>query len=407
MRALLLLLVVGCAGSEAVQPAPPVPPPDAGIDGAPDAPPDASPDAPPDAPIDAWIGETPFDFPPPPVVPPISDPPEAADIGWRRGSLHVHAQPSGDSKTPIPEVIKWYEDRKYDFIVLTDHNKVSEVSSESTAGRVAVREPKQKTELIVLAGVELTHNPDGCQPPAVGTDKCRIHVNLLGVTGRPPGEINWADRSTNERLPKYLRALEWQKQIGGLAQINHPQWHWGMTKELFTELGRRGFTHFEIENAQFADWLDGDPDHPSMDELWDAALAQGVVMYGTSSDDAHHYNEPKEKQKWPAGGAWVQVRARRTAKDIFDAVATGRFYSTNGVTLSRVDVERGELVVYVANPTKGRYAIDFIENGRIVATVWGAGGRRELPAKGYLRAVVRRLDGKDAGQRAWIQPRRR
>ena len=46
---------------------------------------------------------------------------------WLKGSTHVHARPSGDSSTPIADVVVWYEQRGYDFIVLTDHNRVSEV----------------------------------------------------------------------------------------------------------------------------------------------------------------------------------------------------------------------------------------------------------------------------------------
>jgi hypothetical protein len=60
-------------------------------------------------------------------------------------------------------------------------------------------------------------------------------------------------------------------------------------------------------------------------------------------------------------------------------------------------------VVAVDAAASGRYAIDFIENGRRIATVRGKQGRRALPAVGYVRAVVTR----DDGRRAWIQPARR
>jgi hypothetical protein len=51
----------------------------------------------------------------------------------------------------------------------------------------------------------------------------------------------------------------------------------------------------------------------------------------------------------------------------------------------------------------GRYTIDFIENGRRMASIAGKVARRPVPAAGYLRAVVTRDDGK----RAWVQPARR
>ena len=103
---------------------------------------------------------------------------------WLKGSTHVHARPSGDSSTPIADVVKWYEDRSYDFIVLTDHNQISELSKDATptVGSVAISDPASR--FIVLAGIELTHNPSNCIPPGDKSGKCRIHVNLLGVTDR-------------------------------------------------------------------------------------------------------------------------------------------------------------------------------------------------------------------------------
>src|SRR6187549_2710402 len=65
-----------------------------------------------DASIDAAVAEAPA----------VTEPER-----WLRGSTHVHAKPSGDSVTAIPDVITWYESRGYDFIVLTDHNRVSEL----------------------------------------------------------------------------------------------------------------------------------------------------------------------------------------------------------------------------------------------------------------------------------------
>jgi hypothetical protein len=47
--------------------------------------------------------------------------------------------------------------------------------------------------------------------------------------------------------------------------------------------------------------------------------------------------------------------------------------------------------------------IEFIENGKVVASVAAKSARRALPLRGYLRANVVRGDGK----RAWVQPARR
>jgi hypothetical protein len=53
---------------------------------------------------------------------------------WLKGSTHVHAAPSGDSGTDVPSVIAWYEAHGYDFIVLTDHNRVTRIDGAPRAG---------------------------------------------------------------------------------------------------------------------------------------------------------------------------------------------------------------------------------------------------------------------------------
>jgi hypothetical protein len=338
---------------------------------------------------------SPVEEPEVPEVTPAPPSSPAAPEVWLRGSTHVHARPSGDSSTPIADVIRWYERNKYDFIVLTDHNQVSELDRDSdTTGSVAVRNPA--SGLVVLAGIELTHNPNGCLPRTEPRGRCRIHVNLLGATGRPGGKIEWADRTTKDRLAKYRAALVARRTIGGLAQLNHPTWFWGMSPELLASIAADGVQLVEIANTQFAKWNAGDRLHPSAEALWDAALGRGAALWAVASDDAHDYL-PNRRGKYPAGGGWVVVRARRDPQAILDALAAGRFYASNGVELTRVEVEGGELVIDVGGAPA---TVEWVENGRVVARARGKSVRRAVPAKGYLRAVVARADG----TKAWVQP---
>ena len=375
---LVVLAMHGCAQPDPAAPRAPVPPPAASVE--PVAASDAAPSS--DAAPVAERASTPD--------------PEV----WLRGTTHVHARPSGDSATSIPDVITYYEQRGYDFIALTDHNRISEVGDASTAGSVAVRHPP--SGLIVLAGIELTYNPTGCLPPGDASGRCRIHVNLLGPTQRFAGKLEWANRQRDERLEKYQAAIDAQKQLGGVIQLNHPNWYWGMTPDVLIELARRGIPLVEIANSQFTTWNAGDKDHPSTEMLWDAVLAKGYTMWGVASDDAHDY-DPNGGGKYPAGGAWIVVRVRRDPQAIIDAIARGRFYASTGVALERAAVEAGELVVEVSPKELGTHTIELVENGQVVARVQGKLARRALPATGYLRAVVSRDDGK----RAWVQPARR
>ncbi|HEX7843986.1 MAG TPA: CehA/McbA family metallohydrolase, partial [Kofleriaceae bacterium] len=281
--------------------------------------------------------------------------PAEAEV-WLKGSTHVHARASGDSSEAPANVIAWYQQHHYDFIVLTDHNRVSELDPRSdTHGQVTLRDPR--AGLIVFSGIELTHNPIGCLPVGDPSRNCRIHVNLLGPPGRPAGRIEWANRRSHLRIDMYQAALAVQAALGGIAQINHPQWLWGMTPDLLVELAQRGVPLIEIANVAFSKWNAGDAAHASTEALWDAALTRGATLWGTASDDAHDY---EGHGKYPPGGGWVVVRARRDPRAILDALAAGRFYASTGVVLERAEVAAGELVVEVAATETGTYTIDFI-----------------------------------------------
>jgi hypothetical protein len=329
------------------------------------------------------------------VVEPAPPPPDAAlappvaDEIWLKGTTHVHAAPSGDSVTPVVDVVRWYEEHGYDFIVLTDHNRVS---------------PAVSTEkLLVIPGIELTHNRKDCEPPGDESRNCRIHVNGLGVTAKPvnPAEkIEWTDYKDRDRVVLYERAFAKARELGAsLVQINHPQYYWGMTGETLAAIAPKAQL-VEIANQQFNKWNDGDPNHPSVESLWDAVLGAGLTLWGVATDDAHDY-QADGGGKYPAGGGWVMVKTlRRDPSAILAALAAGRFYSSTGVSLSRAERVGDELVVDVTPGATGKHTITFIENGKTVATVNGLSAKHSIPRMGYIRAIVIRDDGK----KAWVQP---
>lgn len=339
---------------------------------------------------------------------------KSGPVRWLKGSTHVHTCHSGDSREQVEDVVRWYGERGYDFIFITDHNRVTE---HEAGGRP-----------LVMRGIELTHNPGSCEPPPPEADgKCRIHVNGLGLTkvpavngaaamanaldprGRPPA-IEWKNKTSNLRVNMYQAAIDKVRELGGLVQINHPNWHWGVDGELLAELGRRGSTLVEIGNMGFARWNAGDAQHPSSESVWDAALSRGAIIYGVASDDAHHYRADEIQSRhadgrpvYAAGTGWVMVHAARRPDAIRAALARGDFYATTGVVLDRVERSDGAMQIEVAEASAGEHEIAFIGQGG--AELQRTSGRRarfalaKAPA-GYVRAVVTRGDG----ARAWIQP---
>jgi len=328
----------------------------------------------------------------------------AAPVGFLKGSTHVHTAYSGDSHTPIDDVVGWYVAHGYDFIVLTDHNRVTGYSGDAP--------------LVVLRGIELTHNPARCDPPPPEPDgKCRIHVNGIDLTaaaaaaeaaGRPPA-LEWKNGSSELRVDMYQAAFDKTRELGGLIQVNHPTWHWGVDGALLAELGRRGAILVEVANMGFPRWSAGDGKHASAEAVWDDALGRGALIWGVASDDAHDYDDlAAERQAagarvYPPGTGWVMVRAARSAEAIRAALERGDFYASTGVTLERAEVLDGALDVSVAAASTGRYDIRFIgPGGAVLDRVAGRSAKFSLHrlASGYVRAVVTR----DDGARAWVQP---
>lgn len=319
----------------------------------------------------------------------------AATAGFLKGQLHTHSDRSGDGHTPPAEVLRWYEERGYDFVVFTDHDRIT-----TEPGRGA---------LLSIPGVELTQNAETCEPAPRAGMHCLLHVNALFVDGKhdvPP----WAPPKSDRRIDRYGRALLATQAMHGIAQLNHPNFHFAADAELIATLGARGLSLMEIANQ--SDDVNNTPrGAPSTEQLWDAALTRGVMIYGTATDDAHHFYDARERAArgeavYTGDRGFVMVRAARDAGAIRRALETGDFYASTGVLLQRLDFDRKQLVIEVASDSApGAHVFRLVgTGGKILATKRGRAATFALGAvaKGYVRAVV-----EDArGRRAWVQPKR-
>ena len=72
-----------------------------------------------------------------------------------------------------------------------------------------------------------------------------------------------------------------------------------------------------------------------MEEVWDAILSNGTLLYGIAVDDAHTFKQPGNPDVAGPGRGWVAVRAPRLeARALLDALERGDFYASNGVELT-------------------------------------------------------------------------
>ncbi|MEO7328649.1 MAG: CehA/McbA family metallohydrolase [Minicystis sp.] len=312
---------------------------------------------------------------------------------YLKGQLHAHSNGSADSDSDPEEVTAYYAAHGFDFLVLTDHDRIT--STPSPPG------------LLVLPGVELTQNLRTCDPPPQGHDACLLHVNALFVAPSPE-PIAWDPITSLRRVDLYGRALDKARALGGIAQLNHPNFHGAADLELVLALAQRGLTLMEIENRALDSDNEGHFDHPSTEVLWDAALSRGARIYGTASDDAHHYGDAAAV--WSRGGiayvgdrGFVMVRAEPTPASVREAIVAGDFYGSTGLLFDRLDLGREAIAVEVRDDGRGgAIKVELIGPTGVVAHASGLSLRFDprTSSAAYLR--VRAIDA--GGRKAFSQP---
>jgi hypothetical protein len=317
--------------------------------------------------------------------------PAASNYGFLRGNLHVHTGNSGDSDTPAADVIRWYTEKGFDFIVLTDHNFVSVVPHN---GR-----------LLVIPGIEMTANVDlpGGGPLGLG-----IHMNGWFIPPEKKGFVRDGPVGADTRLAYYESHFKVIEGLGGVASVNHPNDRWSCDAAILTRLAAAGLKFFEVYNPEGKSNNAGGPGKPSTEQMWDTVLTSGVMIYGIAADDAHHYYDAdavdKTGYKARRGNlAWVMVRsAQNKPNAIKAALLAGDFYSTNGVILKSLRTSAAEFELEIAAETGKTYTTRFIGSGGKLLSETTAGVARYAVRgdEGYVRAAV--VDS--AGKTAWVQP---
>lgn len=320
--------------------------------------------------------------------PPAPVPAATPAGGFLKGQTHAHSNGSGDSATPPANVLAWYEARGYDFVVFTDHERVTVIDS------------TKKT--LAIPGVELTQSLRSCTPPEEGMG-CELHMNALFTDESE--SIPWAPAESVGRTDRYARAIATTDRLNGIAQLNHPNFFWGANAEIIAELATKGLVLLEIANESIGCNNAGDATHPSTEAMWDDALTRGARVWGVASDDAHHYDDAavvraKGKAAYVGDLGWIMVRASKDPASIRMAITRGNFYSTNGVVLARLETSTNEIFVEAAGGGSHRFEL-IGEGGKTLATAEGASARFSLDKAGpWARAVVTDARGK----KAWIQP---
>jgi hypothetical protein len=286
---------------------------------------------------------------------------------WLKGNLHTHTMESDGDSTPA-EVVQWYAQHGYDFLVLSDHDKITCVDDDEG--------------LVLITGEEVTDR----------LPKKPLHVNAIGI------EVAVQPQSGTTVVDVLQRNIDAVRKAGALALINHPNFGWAFGAE---EL-------LQLQHANFLEIASGHPfvnaeGPPSVESMWDRMLTAGKTIYGVAVDDMHHLQRVWDDDIVLPGKAWVVVRAeKRDAKSILSALERGDFYASTGVELVDVMTTEKSIEVRVREKNLARYRIHFIGSaGRVLQQSVGTTATYAIGgSEGYVRAKV--IDSN--GKAAWTQP---
>ena len=304
--------------------------------------------------------------------------PAAGAQNWYKGNLHTHTLNSDGDSTPH-EVTTWYREHGYNFLVLSDHNHLTDVS-----GLNAVHGAKGK--FLLITGEEVT-------------DEYRdrpIHINAFNPDRLVEPQHGDSVAATIQNNVNEIRRAR------GVPSVNHPNFHWGITIQDL--LAVKGLGLFEVYNGHPMVNNDGGGGFASLDEMWDALLTAGQRLYGVAVDDAHVFKKFGKEHSNPGHG-WIWARAAElTTPAILAAIEAGDFYASTGVKLRGVKKSRAEYRIEIepASRWDEKTTTYFIgDGGKVLAKTFETTAvYKPTGTEKYVRARIE----SSGGAKAWTQP---
>ncbi len=317
---------------------------------------------------------------------------EDSNHKWYKGNTHTHTLWSDGDAAP-EWAVAWYYDNEYDFLALSDHNILSDGSTEKLhpVGKgylkperveqirerfgpdwvqIGITEATQYMKLKTLPELKDHFEKDGkfllIQAEEITSYFPAVHVNGLNIQRVIP-PVN--STSTAEALASAVAILDNQSREQGvpmIAHLNHPNFSSGVATEAL----------IEVEPLQFFEVYNGHPDvfnwgregkgFPATDRIWDIVLSMRLrnpgarLLFGVATDDTHAYYE-REIGKSNSGRGWIQVLSDSlTADGIMNAMKAGRFYSSTGVSLESISFDGKELKIQIQPEEGVSYTTQFI-----------------------------------------------
>lgn len=309
--------------------------------------------------------------------------PQSGAARFYKGNTHTHTLNSDGDSTP-DDVVRWYREHGYNFLVLTDHNYLTSVD-----GLQALHGADEK--FLVVRGEEVTDSYNG-KP---------IHVNGLNPSRFVPPQGGKSVVDVIQRNVDAVRAAL------GIPHVNHPNFIWAITGEELREV--RNYRLFEIYNGHPTVNNLGGGGVPGLEQMWDYLLYHGREVFGVAVDDAHVFKRPWDPRAARPGRGWIYVRAERlSAEALLAAMERGDFYASTGVELEEYQADARSIRIKIREERTSKYRIEFIgrgsepwSGGRVLKEVTSSPAVYEIRGdEGYVRAKIYESNGKVA----WTQP---
>jgi hypothetical protein len=302
---------------------------------------------------------------------------QAVSGRWYKGNTHTHTLNSDGDSTP-DDVVRWYREHGYGFLVLSDHNFLTSID-----GLNALHGANE--QFLLIKGEEISDR-FGDKP---------IHVNGLDLREKVE------PRHGSSVLDVVQRTVDAIRMAGGVPHINHPNYEWAITAADLKQVQNDKL--FEVYNGHHLVNNFGGGGVPGMEEVWDRILSSGKLIYGLADDDAHVFKQPGNPNVPGPGRGWVFVRAERLApRSIVEALERGDFYASTGVELSDYQVTAAAITITIKQAPSSKYRVQFIgRNGDLLREVISSPAVYEFKGNElYVRARILESNGRIA----WTQP---
>jgi len=223
---------------------------------------------------------------------------------WLKGSIHIHSN-IVDGKLNPGELYKKYYSEGFNFVTITDHNKISD-------------ERKNPYNNFLIINNSTEFNNEGNL------------THILGIGIRP------------DKIKQFIKPpVDYQKMLDyfylndALTIICHPDWNWISCSYNRLSLFEN-YHGIEIYNI-----IQGH-DHGSSYALekWDFLLTRRKKVWGFSVDDFH--DPAKDK----IGRGFLMVETDEFSETgIINALKNGKFYSSTGLLVDEFNIKDNEIFV--------------------------------------------------------------